>query len=108
MTPAPLLHAVLRLTDDLTRDLPAAERYARLLDTLADLMPCDAIALLRLDGEQLTPLAVRGLTSDTLGRRFKVDQHPRLAAILQSPTPVRFSADSSLPDPYDGLVEGQP
>lgn len=107
MTTNPVLHAVLALTGDLTRDLPAAERYGRLLDTLAGLLPCDAIALLRLDGAHLTPLAARGLTSDTLGRRFIVEQHPRLATILQSPVPVRFSADSPLPDPYDGLLEGQ-
>lgn len=107
MTANPILDAVLRLTDDLTRDLPESERYRRLLETLAGLLPCDAIALLRLDGQQLTPLAVRGLSTDTLGRRFPVAEHPRLATILQNPLPVRFSADSPLPDPYDGLVEGQ-
>nr|MBF0683900.1 nitric oxide reductase transcriptional regulator NorR [Pseudomonas sp.] len=54
-----------------------------------------------------TPLAVHGLRPDALGRRFKVHEHPRLAAILHQPGPVRFSSDSPLPDPYDGLVENQ-
>lgn len=106
MTHHPLLCAVLRLTDDLTRDLPESERYRRLLEALIEVLPCDAIALLRLDGAYLTPLAVRGLSADTLGRRFAVAGHPRLDAILRSPRPLRFSADSVLPDPYDGLIEG--
>ncbi len=107
MTSSPILRAMLRLTDDLTRDMPEGERYQRLLETLAGLMPCDAIALLRLDGAHLTPLAVHGLRHDTLGRRFKIDEHPRLAAILRNVSAIRFSSDSQLPDPYDGLVENQ-
>ena len=59
-----------------------------------------------LEDGALVPLAVDGLSSDTLGRRFRVDDHPRLAALLQADGPVRFPADSDLPDPYDGLVEG--
>jgi len=101
------LRAMLSLTQDLARDMPASERYRRFLETLAQLLPCDAIALLRLDGNQLTPLAVHGLRPDAMGRRFQVDEHPRLAAILQQRGPVRFSSDSVLPDPYDGLVENQ-
>src|SRR5690606_605604 len=62
--------------------------------------------LLRLDGAHLTPLAVEGLRPDTLGRRFAVAEHPRLAAILNHSEAIRFPADSPLPDPYDGLVEG--
>ncbi|KTT28155.1 transcriptional regulator, partial [Pseudomonas oryzihabitans] len=60
----------------------------------------------RLEGEVLVPLAVRGLNADTLGRRFKVGEHPRLARLLASRHPTRFAADCDLPDPYDGLVEG--
>src|SRR5690606_29850718 len=70
------------------------------------LMPCDAIALLRLEDEQLVPLAVRGLSADALGRRFRLDEHPRLAALLDNGQAMRFAADCTLPDPYDGLVEG--
>src|SRR5690606_32247891 len=35
-----------------------------------------------------------------------VTEHPRLAQVLHSRAPVRFPADSALPDPYDGLVDG--
>uniref|UniRef100_UPI003D0A4824 nitric oxide reductase transcriptional regulator NorR n=1 Tax=Vibrio sp. TaxID=678 RepID=UPI003D0A4824 len=61
-------------------------------------------ALLALQGNLLTPLAIQGLTRDTLGRRFVVEEHPRFAAICSSDIPVRFDADSPLPDPFDGLL----
>ncbi|RJG14585.1 nitric oxide reductase transcriptional regulator NorR [Pseudomonas cavernicola] len=106
MTTNPLLITLLPLVADLSRELPEGERYRRLLGSLRELLPCDATALLRLDGEQLVPLAVDGLSADTLGRRFKVAEHPRLQALLDNPRPTHFAADCVLPDPYDGLVEG--
>lgn len=106
MTTPSLLQTLIPLVTDLSRDLPERERYRRLLGALRDLLPCDATALLQLDGEQLVPLAVDGLSADTLGRRFKVSEHPRLQALLESRGPTRFPADCDLPDPYDGLVEG--
>ncbi|WP_207815973.1 nitric oxide reductase transcriptional regulator NorR [Pseudomonas sp. BNK-6] len=106
MTAKSLLTTLLPLVTDLSRELPEGERYRRLLEALRALLPCDAAALLRLDGEWLVPLAVNGLSTDTLGRRFKVSEHPRFAALLSSPGPTRFASDSELPDPYDGLVEG--
>ena len=106
MTANPLLTALIPLVADLSRELPEAERYRRLLDALRLLLPCDALALLKLDGEVLVPLSVQGLSADTLGRRFKVSEHPRLQALLEHAGPSRFAADCELPDPYDGLVEG--
>ena len=106
MTAKPLLTALLPLVEDLSRELPEAERYRRLLDALRALLPCDAAALLRLEGQWLIPLAVDGLSTDTLGRRFKVDEHPRFQQLLASPAPTRFDSRSPLPDPYDGLVDG--
>ncbi len=52
------------------------------------------------------PLAVDGLSDDTLGRRFRAADHPRLAALLDGNGPVHFALDCGLPDPYDGLVDG--
>ncbi len=105
MTMNPLLATLLPLMADLSRDLPEAERYRRLLEALRTLLPCDATALLRLEGEYLVPLAVDGLSADTLGRRFKVAEQPRLQALLASAQPTHFATDCRLPDPYDGLVE---
>ncbi|NQD93480.1 GAF domain-containing protein, partial [Pseudomonas sp. CrR25] len=106
MTANTLLTALIPLVADLSRELPEAERYRRLLEALRQLLPCDAVALLRLDGEVLVPLAVEGLSADTLGRRFRLAEHPRLRALLERRGPTRFAADCGLPDPYDGLVEG--
>src|SRR5471032_1290142 len=106
MTAQSLLTTLLPLVADLSRELPEGERYRRLLQAMRALLPCDAAALLRLDGEWLVPLAVDGLSTDTLGRRFKVSEHPRFAVLLSSPGPTRFDTDSELPDPYDGLVDG--
>jgi anaerobic nitric oxide reductase transcription regulator len=103
--------ALVELVADLSREFPAEERYRRLLATLRQIFPCDAVALLQLQDADagaktfLKPLAVDGLSEDTLGRRFEIAAQPRLARILQSREPVRFE-NSDLPDPYDGLVEG--
>ncbi|MFM0505616.1 nitric oxide reductase transcriptional regulator NorR [Paraburkholderia caffeinilytica] len=105
MTARAVLDALTPLVQDLSRDLPEEERYRRLLSSLRALFPGDAAALLRLDGDTLVPLAVDGLSSDTLGRRFRVADHPRFAQLLSRPEPTRFAADSDLPDPYDGLVQ---
>ncbi|MFT3721420.1 nitric oxide reductase transcriptional regulator NorR [Pseudorhodoferax sp.] len=98
------------LLADLGADLPAAVRQQRLVGVLRRHFGCGAVALLRLeaDGEHLRPVAVDGLSSDALGRRFAVREHPRLAAILQRREVTRFHHDSGLPDPYDGLVVERP
>ncbi|KTB73130.1 MULTISPECIES: nitric oxide reductase transcriptional regulator NorR [Pseudomonas] len=102
----PLLRELIPLVSDLSRELPDEERYRRLLCSLRHWLPCDATALLRLEGDVLIPLAVDGLSPDTLGRRFRVSEHPRFEALLASDGPLRFAADCDLPDPYDGLVDG--
>ena len=106
MTTSSLLQALVPLVADLSRELPEPERYRRLLEALRTLLPCDAAALLRLEGGALVPLAINGLSRDTLGRRFRVDEHPRFAALLAAGEPTRFAPGDPLPDPYDGLIEG--
>ncbi|QYD72708.1 nitric oxide reductase transcriptional regulator NorR [Paraburkholderia edwinii] len=106
VTASGVLDALIPLVQDLSHDLSDSERYRRLLATLRELFPGDAAALLRLEGDMLVPLAIDGLTSDTLGRRFRVSDHPRFVALFARSDPTRFPADSGLPDPYDGLVQG--
>ena len=105
LTTNPFMAEVIPLLDDLASEMPATTRYQRLLGVLRRLLPCDAAALLRLEGDQLVPLAVDGLSLDTLGRRFRLDEHPRLAQLVSADGLVHFPADCALPDPYDGLVE---
>ena len=99
--------AVVEIITDLAQPLTPAARYQRLLLALREIFPCDAAALLQLRETILEPMAVSGLSEDTLGRRFVIAEQPRLARILASREPVRFD-DAELPDPYDGLVEGGP
>ncbi|MBA3588588.1 MAG: nitric oxide reductase transcriptional regulator NorR [Methylibium sp.] len=108
----------MRCSDDhgesiLTTTLPGASeteegRYQALLTAARDVVHCDAAALLRLDGDALTPVAIDGLSHEALGRRFPVAAHPRLARLLGTHGGLRFPRDCSMPDPYDGLVAGQP
>ena len=107
MTSNALLNTLIPLVDDLSQELAESERYQRLLRALRALFPCDAAALLRLDGETLVPVAIDGLSNDTLGRRFRVSEHPRLRALLDGEGVTRFAPDSDLPDPYDGLVQNK-
>ena len=80
-------------------------RLQRLVSALRKHFQCDAVAVLRLQDDTLIPVAVDGLVHETLGRRFQLAAHPRLAAIVQSADAVRFQADCGLPDPYDGLLQ---
>ncbi len=97
--------AVVDIVTDLAQALTPEQRYRRLLAALRSIFPCDAAALLQLRENTLQALAVSGLSEDTLGRQFALDQHPRFARIVLNGEPVRF-IDTELADPYDGLVEG--
>lgn len=96
--------ALLAVATDLCANLAADDRYARIVAAVRSVVPCDAAALLRLEGGALVPVAAEGLVPDAMGRRFIPADHPRLLRILASTQPVRF-ADARLPDPFDGLLE---
>ena len=96
--------AIIELALDLASSLNSKDRFDRLLDTVRKTINCDAVALLSFHGDILTPIALQGLSRDTIGRRFIVTEHPRFNVLCQSKQPIRFAADSPLPDPYDGLL----
>ena len=73
---------LLELACDLTAGLAAGDRYRRLIAAVERVIPCEAAALLRLDGEALVPLAFSGLVPELGGRRFIPREHPRLGVIL--------------------------
>jgi len=95
-----LIELSLNLADSLNRN----DRFDRLLSTIRKTIICEAVAVLAVQADVLVPLALQGLSKDTLGRRFVIDEHPRLAQICASDKFVRFASDCSLPDPYDGLL----
>jgi len=99
-----MLDTLASIAADLTAALSAKDRYQRLLGALQRIIPFDAAALLRLEGEALIPLAAHGLLPNAMGRRYSLRDHPRLDRICNSGEPVRFPADSTLPDPFDGLL----
>lgn len=82
MTTELFFSAFISIVNDLSRQLPSAQRYQHLLQALMQLFPCDACTLLKLEQHYLVPLGIDGLSEDTLGRRFLVAEQPRLAAIL--------------------------
>lgn len=102
------LDVLMEIARDLTASLAAVDRYDRLLNAVTRVIPCDAACLLRLEGEDLVPVAGRGLAQEALVRRFNRRDHPRLDAILRSADPVLFPADSALADPFDGLLRSDP
>ena len=95
---------LLEVALDLANSITNEDRFDRLLSSIRKAINCEAVVLLVNRGEQLTPLATQGLAPDTLGRRFKLSDHPRLALICAATQPVRFPSDSPLADPYDGLL----
>ncbi|WP_246765929.1 sigma 54-interacting transcriptional regulator, partial [Pseudomonas syringae] len=98
------LHALLPLLGDLAVELPAEHRYYRVLNALRELVPSDAVALLRLEQGELIPVAAHGLASDAIARRYRVASNPRLEAIIEAQGAVLFPPNCDLPDPYDGLI----
>lgn len=103
--PVRVLYEIAR---DLTASLGAADRYARLLTSVRRGIPCDAACLLRLEGNDLVPVASHGLVAAAATRRFDRRTNPRLDAILRSADPVLFPPDSPLADPFDGLMAADP
>ncbi|MFM2482757.1 nitric oxide reductase transcriptional regulator NorR [Celerinatantimonas sp. YJH-8] len=103
--PTPLDQVLLSIALNLSSNLSYQQQYQHLIDGVVQVFPCDASCLLILDAEGfLTPVAVRGVSNTVLGRRYFPGAHPRLEAIINSRSPVRFDANSPLPDPFDGAL----
>ncbi|WP_249422036.1 nitric oxide reductase transcriptional regulator NorR [Marinomonas lutimaris] len=99
-------NALLSFALDLASAVTQPNRFEQLVYAVRATINCDAVVLLANNNGVLTPLAQRGLSEDLMGRRFIIDEHPRLKAICSGHYPVRFPAESPLPDPYDGMVLG--
>ncbi len=95
---------LLNLACELTAGLAGHDRYHRLMAVIERVIPCEAAALLRRDGDDLVPVVFSGLVPDLAGRRLPIAANPRLELILQHAGPLRFPPDSQLADPYDGLM----
>ncbi|MBQ4863692.1 nitric oxide reductase transcriptional regulator NorR [Pseudoalteromonas sp. MMG013] len=107
------LSQLLTLSSLLTKALPKKTEqnlnqfYSAVVQAIKTCVSADAVALLLHQQGALVPAAIDGLTRDTFGRRFNIEDHPRLLAISSSTTPIIFNEHSELPDPYDGLLLAQ-
>ena len=61
---------LLKIALDLSLSLPKKAHYRRLMKAVNEVLPCDAVALLELQGDELVPVAVDGLTPEVLGMTF--------------------------------------
>ncbi|MEZ5975969.1 MAG: hypothetical protein R3E96_14345 [Planctomycetota bacterium] len=95
----PSPETLLTIARDLTTSLSATDRQKRLVEAVHNAIPCDAVVLLRKEGDDLVPLAARGLSEDALGLRFTISEHPRFTEICANTGPTRFADNSPLPDP---------
>ncbi len=96
------------LIADLSLELSPTQRLSRLVSTIKVTFQCSAVGLLRLHNDTLFMVAAEGLSHDTLGRQFALNEHPRLSTIVHTTDLVHFDHHSPLPDPYDGLVNTRP
>lgn len=90
---------------DMNNELPSALRLQRLVQTIQTQFNCAAVGLLAIDDDSLKLVSAKGLVHEALGRRFKIIDHPRFAAILSKREPILFDPHTPLPDPYDGLLD---
>ncbi len=98
--------ALVSIALELTKASSAEERTTRLLEALGTVIPFDAAALFRLEGDALVVAAAHGLSPSALGRRYALREHPRLEIVSRSREPVVFPDDTPIPDPFDGLLAG--
>lgn len=100
MTPIQLTELCLGILSSQAKPQP----LEALILLLNRFIPSDAIvALLHEEGEY-RPVAQFGLVDGVMGRRFNESTTPRFKAIAGSEQGIVFNADSSLADPYDGLL----
>ena len=96
--------AWLQIAIGLSTSMPGELQYQRLVEAICEVLPCDAVSLLKLQEGVLIPVALHGLAPELLGQRLRPEEHPRLQRILASREPIRFPDDSQLPDPFDGWL----
>lgn len=98
---------LLGLALNLTTSIQSKDRYRVLLNHILDLVPCDAACLLERRGHRYYVLAHKGLVSAVESEIFDPQFHPRLQIIEKSKEPKIFPHDSSLPDPFDSLIDNE-
>lgn len=100
------LQILMNMALNLNAALSTTDRYESLLKIIRQSIPYDASVLMLKDNDKLIPLASFGLTNEAREKVYFLKENPRLEIIFNSKSPVRFPLDCGLPDPFDGMVEG--
>ncbi len=90
--------------EELFKEIPSLERLQRLVDVVQEIFQCGAVALLKLEGNALSPIATKDLVSEASERKFNINQHPCFNALINSPSAQSFPINSPLPKPFEGLL----
>lgn len=101
-----LSQVLLQLAMDLSKEGPPAERFNRLWARLRKIIDFDASAVLMMEGEELRIVSSTGLGPEAKARSYRLSENPRFKVMVETKMPVIFPAESTLPDPFDGLLEG--
>jgi len=91
---------------DLGQTVEKGARYRHLVRVIQELFQADSVTLLRRSQDSLSPVAAIGLAPETEGHVFEIAANPRFAQICAAKGAVQFPANSPLPDPFDGLLDG--
>lgn len=102
------LQNITEIALNLNATLSSSDRFQELLKIIRQTIPYDASVLMRVEGDNLIPLASFGLTSEAEKIIYPIKANPRLDIIYHSKVPIRFPIDCDLPDPFDGMVASDP
>jgi anaerobic nitric oxide reductase transcription regulator len=97
---------LLELVSTLFREDPSFKPFAEFLRKLQDFVPFDAATILLREESKLRVIASIGLSSEGRNKTYRLQTHPRLKIIVEAAMPVVFPPESTLPDPFDGLLAG--
>lgn len=101
-----LCHSLLSLVKDLNTHSEPEERFDLFIRELRKIAPFDAASVMVRDGNVLRIICSLGLKAEARIHSYSIAQHPRLQVMIDSGAPVVFPPDSTLPDPFDDLLDG--
>lgn len=87
--------AILKVASSLVAQVDGHVRASAIVHAIHELVPCDSVTLLRLDGDALVAIASAGpRAGQQADARYSLAEHPRLAQFVRASGPMRI-ADAS-------------
>jgi len=97
---------LIAVATDLSGEDHPTERFDHLLVRLRDVIDYDASAVLVREGDFMKIVSSRGLSAEARTRTYRLTEQPRFRIMVETGIPVVFPPDSTLGDPFDGLLQG--